>query len=57
MDKHKISHDILNTLERLRIIHDLLKRGDFHDISREEMDIDLENAIKELRENFRLLAQ
>ena len=57
MDKNKISHDILNILERLRIMHDLLKRADFSDISRDEINRDLEVAMKDLKEKFQALAQ
>ena len=57
MDKNKISHDILNILERLRIMHDLLKRADFSDISRDEINHDLEVAMKDLKEKFQALAQ
>ena len=57
MDKNKISHDILNILERLRIMHDLLIRKDFSDISKEEIHTDLDEAMSDLKEKFILLSQ
>lgn len=58
MDSRKLSHDILNALERLRIMHDLIKDRNFAAIPKEEIVKDLEDELKKLDENFRkLLAQ
>ena len=58
MDSRKLSHDILNSLERLRIMHDLFKSQNFAAIPRDEMEKDLSDELKKLEENFRkLLAQ
>ena len=55
MDSKKLSHDILNALERLRIMHDLIKSQNFSVIPKDEMEKDLESEIKKLEENFRIL--
>lgn len=52
MDKRQISHDILNLIERLRIMHDLAKDQNFEVISKEEISTDLKEALKLLEENF-----
>lgn len=57
MDKRVISHDILNLIERLRIMHDLAKDQNFSVISKEEMKTDLAETLKELEENFKKLLQ
>jgi hypothetical protein len=55
MDSRKLSHDILNSLERLRIMHDLIKSQNYSVIPKDEMEKDLEDELKKLDENFRLL--
>lgn len=55
MDKRQVSHDILNLIERLRIMHDLAKDQNFEVISKDEMKTDLEEALKLLNENFQKL--
>lgn len=45
----------MNALERLRIMHDLIKTQNYSVISREEMVKDLEDELKKLRENFEIL--
>ena len=50
-----ISHDILNMIERLRIMHDLIKRKNYDTISREEIEVDLDVTLKKLKEDFELL--
>lgn len=55
MDRRQISHDILNLLERLRIMHDLAQEGKFEDISKDEMKQDLAESLKQLEENFNQL--
>ena len=57
MDKKKISHDILNSLDRLRIMHDLAKDQNFSVIGREEILTDLESTIKSLEADLKLLLQ
>ena len=52
MDKRKVSHDILNLLERLRIMHDLIRDKKFDDISKEELESDLQESLQELQKNF-----
>lgn len=55
MDSKKLSHDILNALERLRIMHDLIKSQNYSVIPKDEMIRDLESEIKKLEANFRIL--
>lgn len=55
MDSRKLSHDILNSIERLRIMHDLIKSQNFAAIPKDEMVKDLEDELKKLDENFREL--
>ena len=57
MDKRQLSHDILNILERLRIMHDLAKDQNFSVISKDEIKGDLEEALKKLEEDFKTLLQ
>ncbi len=55
MDSKKLSHDILNSIERLRIIHDLIKSKNYAVISKDEMEKDLEEEFKTLKDNFQIL--
>ncbi|MES2528801.1 MAG: hypothetical protein V4598_17075 [Bdellovibrionota bacterium] len=55
MDTKKLSHDIMNSLERLRIMHDLIKSKNFSAIPRDEMVSDLAEEIKKLEKNFEIL--
>jgi len=57
METRKLSHDILNILERLRIMHDLAKDQNFSVISKEEIKSDLEEALKQLEADFKSLLQ
>lgn len=58
MDSKKLSHDILNALERLRIMHDLVKGQNYATIPKAEIEKDLAEELKKLRENFdKLLSQ
>jgi hypothetical protein len=52
MDKKHISHDILNLLERLRIMHDILKDKKFDHIPKDEVMVDLKEALKLLDQRF-----
>ena len=55
MDSKKLSHDILNAIERLRIMHDLIKSQNFSVIPKDEMISDLETELKNLEANFKIL--
>ena len=57
MDNQKLSHDILNTLERLRIMHDLIKEKNFEHIPKEELLNDLKENLDLLKKNFERLSQ
>lgn len=57
MDKKKNSHDILNCLERLRIMHDLARDQNFSVIGKEEILADLKLTLKSLEEDFKTLLQ
>ena len=57
MDKSKLSHDILNILERLRIMHDLIKEKNFEHIPKEELLSDLQENLDLLKLNFEKLSQ
>lgn len=55
--KKDLSHDILNMLERLRIMHDLAKDQKFEEISKEEIREDLVETIKIIEISFKELLQ
>lgn len=57
MDKRQLSHDILNMIERLRIMYDLAKDQNFSVISKEELKNDLDDTLKKLSEDFNNLIQ
>ena len=57
MDNKKLSHDILNMLERLRIMHDLAKDQNFNVIGKEEILQDLEVTLKNLEKDLKALIQ
>ncbi len=57
MDKRKTSHDILNILERLRIMHDLAYEQSFEHVSKDELLHDLDDNLKLLKEKFEELVQ
>lgn len=57
LDKRQLSHDILNMIERLRIMHELAKDQNFSVISKEELKNDLEETLKKLSEDFKTLIQ
>ncbi len=56
-DQRQLSHDILNILERLRIMHDLAREKNFEAISQKELVRDLEVSLKELEECFKEILQ
>jgi hypothetical protein len=57
MDKRQISHDILNILERLRIMHDLIRDQNYEDIPKAELMNDLNETLVLLKTRFDSLAQ
>ena len=57
MGKRKLSHDIINLLERIRIMHDLALESKFDDISKEELSSDLQESLELLEEKFKDLLQ
>ena len=57
MNKPHVSHDILNLLDRLRIMHDLIKREDYESIPKEEMKQDLEETLTKLNALFKEFIQ
>ena len=57
MDKRQISHDILNILERLRIMHDLIRDQNYKDIPKEELINDMNESLALLKTRFDSLAQ
>ena len=57
MDKHQLSHDILNILERLRIMHDLIRDENYQHIPKAELLTDLEENIELLKKCFGNLSQ
>lgn len=56
-DTKQLSHDILNALERLRIMHDLAKGKKFEMISKEELTSDLKETLEKLQQDFASLLQ
>ena len=57
MDKAELSHSILNILERLRIMHGLIKDHNYSEIPKEEILSDLKENLELLKNQFDLLAQ
>jgi hypothetical protein len=57
LDKKLLSHNILNMIERLRIMHDLAKDQNFSVISKEELLLDLDETLKSLEKDLKELAQ
>lgn len=57
MDKRLLSHNILNMLERLRIMHDLAKDQNFSEISKEELLSDLDETLAKLEKDLKELVQ
>lgn len=57
MDKRQLSHDILNMIERLRIMHDLAKEQNFSVISKEEIKSDLDETLKKIEKDLISLIQ
>lgn len=56
-DSRQISHDIMNALERLRIMHDLVKGEKYESISKEEIISDLKETLEKLKTDFDRLLQ
>jgi hypothetical protein len=57
MDKAELSHSILNILERLRIMHGLIKDQNYSEIPKEEILTDLTENLELLKKHFDILAQ
>jgi hypothetical protein len=57
MDNRQLSHDILNILERLRIMHDLIKDKNYEHIPKDELLTDLNENLELLRKKFDILSQ
>lgn len=57
MDKRQLSHDILNLLERLRIMHDLARDENYEAIPKEELKNDLKDSLNQLEAAFQRLIQ
>jgi hypothetical protein len=57
MDRNKLSHEILNLLERLRIMHDFAKDLNFTSVKKEELLSDLDETLEHLEKNFKELIQ
>lgn len=57
MDKRQLSHDILNMIERLRIMHDLAKEQNFSVISKDEIKADLDETLKKIEKDLLSLIQ
>jgi hypothetical protein len=57
MDRDKISHEILNLLERLRVMHDLAKNKNYSVVKKEELVCDLSETLKEIENHFQSLIQ
>jgi hypothetical protein len=57
VDRRQLSHDVLNLLERLRIMHDLARDQDFTVIKKDELLADLADTVRQLEANLRALAQ
>ncbi len=57
MDKRQLSHDILNMIERLRIMHDIGKDQNFSVISKEEIKADLEETLTKIKKDLLDLIQ
>ena len=57
MDKAELSHSILNILERLRIMHGLIKDQNYSEIPKEEILNDLNKDLDLLKKHFDILAQ
>jgi hypothetical protein len=57
LDKRQLSHDILNMLERLRIMHDLAKDQNFEVIKKDELLNDLNETLQKLEVDLKNLIQ
>lgn len=57
MDKSRLNHDILNVLERLKIMLDLARDQKFDLVSKEELTADLHESLKKLEKDFLELIQ
>lgn len=54
-DKRHLSHDILNALERLQIMHDLIRDKNYQMISLEEIQNDLKETLDKMEKDYQSL--
>jgi hypothetical protein len=57
MNKRHLSHDIMNMLERLRIMHDIARDQNFSTFSKEEVLGDLEETLEKLKKDLQSLIE
>ncbi len=57
LDRRQLSHDILNYIERLRVMHDLAREQDYSVIKKEELLSDLAETVRLLEAKLKDLAQ
>ncbi len=57
MDKNSVSHEILNILDRLKIMHDLIANQNYQVIQKEEIKEDLKENLERLKTQFDKLTQ
>jgi hypothetical protein len=57
MNKAELSHSILNILERLHIMHGLIKDQNYSEIPKEEILSDLNENLELLKKQFDRLIQ
>lgn len=57
MTKEQLSHEILNILERLRIMHDLVDNQNYAEIPRTELIQDLTESLELLKDQFEKFVQ
>lgn len=57
MSKEHLSHEILNILERLHIMHDLVENQNYTDIPKAELIKDLSESLELLKSQFEKFVQ
>jgi len=57
MKNNKTVHDLANSIERLRIMLDIVKNKKFEQVSKEELIEDLESTLVEIKDRFDKLLQ
>jgi hypothetical protein len=56
-NENQLHHDLTNMIERLRIMHDLVKKKNFEDITKEELKSDLSETLNQIKNTFDHLLQ